>query len=108
MITRFPRRSPRRGRTATPGHTGSGLGLLQVAEEIATWVQHQHIALAREAFAIGAQAAAIYSKAYGMDQEFYSFYRSLRAYRESFADKRDVLVLDPKSDFFRYLEKSKP
>jgi membrane protease subunit HflC len=55
-----------------------------------------------------AQAAAIYSKAYGMDQEFYSFYRSLRAYRESFADKRDVLVLDPKSDFFRYLEKSKP
>ncbi len=55
-----------------------------------------------------AQAAAIYSQAYGMDQEFYSFYRSLRAYRESFADKRDVLVLDPSSDFFRYLEKSKP
>jgi membrane protease subunit HflC len=55
-----------------------------------------------------AQAAAIYSRAYGQDQEFYSFYRSLRAYRESFADKRDVLVLDPSSDFFRYLEKSKP
>ena len=55
-----------------------------------------------------AQAAAIYAQAYGMDQEFYSFYRSLRAYRESFADKRDVLVLDPSSDFFRYLEKSKP
>src|SRR3990167_7943088 len=55
-----------------------------------------------------AQAAAIFSKAYGMDQEFYSFYRSLRAYRESFSDKRDVLVLDPSSDFFRYLEKSKP
>ncbi|WP_439886451.1 protease modulator HflC [Pseudomonas sp. MBLB4123] len=54
-----------------------------------------------------AQAAAIYAQAYGQDQEFYSFYRSLRAYRESFADKRDVLVLDPKSDFFRYLEKSK-
>jgi membrane protease subunit HflC len=55
-----------------------------------------------------AQAAAIYSKAYGQDQEFYSFYRSLNAYRESFSDKRDVLVLDPSSDFFRYLEKSKP
>jgi modulator of FtsH protease HflC len=55
-----------------------------------------------------AQAAAIYAKAYGQDQEFYSFYRSLRAYRESFAEKSDVLVLDPKSDFFRYLEKSKP
>ncbi len=55
-----------------------------------------------------AKASAIYAQAYGMDQEFYAFYRSLRAYRESFADKRDVLVLDPSSDFFRYLEKSKP
>jgi len=55
-----------------------------------------------------ASASAIYAKAYGQDQEFYGFYRSLRAYRESFADKRDVLVLDPSSDFFRYLEKFKP
>lgn len=55
-----------------------------------------------------AEAAAIYARAYGQDQEFYAFYRSLRAYRESFADKRDVLVLDPGSDFFRYLEKAKP
>ena len=54
-----------------------------------------------------AQAAAIYAKAYGQDQEFYAFYRSLRAYRESFANKTDVMVLDPSSDFFRYLEKSK-
>ena len=55
-----------------------------------------------------AQAASIYANAFGQDQEFYSFYRSLQAYRESFADKRDVLVLDPGSDFFRYLEKSRP
>lgn len=55
-----------------------------------------------------ALAAAIYAKAYGMDQEFYAFYRSLRAYRESFASKSDVLVLDPSSEFFRYLQKSKP
>jgi len=55
-----------------------------------------------------AKAAAIYSEAYAQDQEFYGFYRSLRAYRESFANKSDVLVLDPSSDFFRYLEKSKP
>ncbi|WP_286786544.1 MULTISPECIES: protease modulator HflC [Pseudomonas] len=55
-----------------------------------------------------AKASAIYSQAYGQDQEFYGFYRSLRAYRESFANKSDVLVLDPSSDFFRYLEKSKP
>ncbi|MDZ4193981.1 MAG: protease modulator HflC [Pseudomonas sp.] len=55
-----------------------------------------------------AQAASIYANAFGQDQEFYSFYRSLQAYRESFADKRDVLVLVPGSDFFRYLEKSRP
>ncbi|MCQ3971627.1 protease modulator HflC, partial [Klebsiella pneumoniae] len=47
-----------------------------------------------------------YAAAYGQDQEFYAFHRSLQAYRESFSSKEDVLVLDPKSDFFRYLEKS--
>ncbi|MCY1183249.1 Modulator of FtsH protease HflC [compost metagenome] len=55
-----------------------------------------------------AQAAAIYAKAYGQDQEFYAFYRSLRAYRESFANKSDVLVLDPSSEFFRFMDKFKP
>lgn len=54
-----------------------------------------------------AQAAAIYSDAYGQDQEFYAFYRSLKAYRESFSSKGDVLVLDPDSDFFRYLQQAK-
>ena len=54
-----------------------------------------------------ARAAAIYAAAYDQDPEFYSFYRSLQAYRESFANKQDVLVLDPKSEFFRYLEKSR-
>ncbi|AGK13583.1 membrane bound protease regulator HflC [Azotobacter vinelandii CA] len=55
-----------------------------------------------------ARAADIYARAYGQDQEFYSFYRSLQAYRSSFADKKDVLVLDPKSEFFRYLEQANP
>ncbi|CAD5379793.1 Protein HflC [Pseudomonas sp. OF001] len=55
-----------------------------------------------------AQAAAIYAKAYSQDPEFYAFHRSLQAYRESFAGKRDVMVLDPKGDFFRYLEQVKP
>ncbi|PVZ09697.1 MULTISPECIES: protease modulator HflC [unclassified Pseudomonas] len=55
-----------------------------------------------------AQAAAIYSKAYSQDPEFYGFYRSLQAYRDSFTSKSDVLVLDPKSEFFRYMEKAKP
>ncbi|MFC0711880.1 protease modulator HflC [Azorhizophilus paspali] len=55
-----------------------------------------------------ARAADVYAQAYRQDQEFYAFYRSLQAYRSSFADKRDVLVLDPKSEFFRYLEQANP
>lgn len=54
-----------------------------------------------------ARAAAIYAAAYEQDAEFYAFHRSLQAYRESFTSKQDVLVLDPKSDFFRYLQKSR-
>jgi membrane protease subunit HflC len=53
-----------------------------------------------------AKAAAIYAKAYGQDQEFYAFHRSLQAYRESFSNKGDVMVLDPGSEFFRYLDKT--
>jgi membrane protease subunit HflC len=48
-----------------------------------------------------AKASAIYAKAYGQDPEFYRFYRSLLAYRESMRG-RDVLVLEPDSEFFRY------
>ena len=55
-----------------------------------------------------AEAAAIYAKAYTQDREFYEFYRSLQAYRDSFSSKSDVLVLDPNSEFFRYFEKVKP
>ncbi|HCV39919.1 MAG TPA: protease modulator HflC, partial [Pseudomonas sp.] len=55
-----------------------------------------------------AQAAAIYAKAYTQDADFYAFYRSLQAYRESFSSKSDVLVLDAKNEFFRFLDKSKP
>ncbi|OEC46420.1 HflC protein [Pseudomonas sp. 1D4] len=54
-----------------------------------------------------AQAAAIYAKAYSQEPEFYSFYRSLQAYRESFAKKSDVMVLDPNSEFFQFLNKAK-
>ena len=50
-----------------------------------------------------AQAAAIYADAYGEDEEFYAFYRRMRAYEESFSNKGDILLVDPKSDFFRYL-----
>lgn len=51
-----------------------------------------------------ARAAEIYAEAYGRDAEFYGFYRSLEAYRRSFADGSGVLVLDPDSEFFRYFE----
>lgn len=51
-----------------------------------------------------AQATAIYSEAFGQNPEFYSFVRSLKAYKESMANKSDLLVLDPSSDFFRYLK----
>lgn len=50
-----------------------------------------------------ALAAAIYAKAYEADPEFYAFTRSLKAYEQSFDRQQDILVLDPKSDFFRYL-----
>lgn len=54
-----------------------------------------------------AQAAAIYSKAYNKDPEFYAFYRSLDAYRSSFASEGDLLVLQPDSEFFKYFKKAK-
>ena len=51
-----------------------------------------------------AQAARIYAEAYGRNPEFYSFYRSLEAYRASLRNKSDVMVLEPNSDFFKYLK----
>jgi membrane protease subunit HflC len=54
-----------------------------------------------------AESAATYAKAYGKNPEFYSFYRSLKAYRETFAGGQDVLILDPESEFFRYFKQSR-
>ena len=51
-----------------------------------------------------AVAAEIYANAFNQDQEFYTFYRSIAAYKSSFAGKEDLLVIDPESDFFRYLK----
>lgn len=51
-----------------------------------------------------ARAAATYAQAFQQNPEFYSFYRSLEAYRQSLKSKSDVLVLDPSSDFFKYLK----
>ncbi len=49
-----------------------------------------------------AEAARIYAQAYGKDAEFYGFWRSLQAYRQSFRSKDGVLVLDRDSEFFKY------
>jgi membrane protease subunit HflC len=50
-----------------------------------------------------AQSAKIYAEAFSKDTEFYSFLRSMDAYKNSFNSKQDVLILEPDSDFFRYL-----
>jgi len=53
-----------------------------------------------------ARSAAIYARAYEQNPEFYAFYRSLEAYQASFRGKNDVLVLEPSSEFFKYLRSS--
>jgi membrane protease subunit HflC len=50
-----------------------------------------------------ARAAAIYAQAFSQNPEFYSFYRSMEAYKASFRSKADLLLLEPNSDFFKYL-----
>jgi len=50
-----------------------------------------------------ARATAIYARAYEQNPEFYAFYRSLEAYKASFRGRNDVLVLEPSSEFFKYL-----
>ena len=49
-----------------------------------------------------AKAAEVYAKAYQQDAEFYSFYRSLNAYRNTIGKNGDIMVLEPNSEFFRY------
>ena len=51
-----------------------------------------------------ASASRIYAEAFSKNQDFYDFFRSLEAYRKSFKGKDDILVLDPDSDFFKFLK----
>ncbi len=55
-----------------------------------------------------AKATAIYAKAYGANPEFYSFYRSMEAYRATFRSRSDLMVIDPSSDYFRYFKAPNP
>jgi membrane protease subunit HflC len=54
-----------------------------------------------------AKASEIYSQSYNRNPEFYAFYRSQEAYKNSFKSKSDVMVLDPNSDFFKYMKSPK-
>ena len=54
-----------------------------------------------------AQATEVYAAAFNKDEEFYSFYRSLNAYQNSFNQGNDILLVEPNSDFFKYFNKSK-
>ena len=51
-----------------------------------------------------ARASVLYAAAFGRNPEFYAFYRSLEAYKQSFKNKGDVMVLDPSSVFFKYMK----
>jgi membrane protease subunit HflC len=53
-----------------------------------------------------AKSTGIYARAYEQNAEFYAFYRSLEAYKASFRGRNDVLVLEPSSEFFKYLRSS--
>jgi membrane protease subunit HflC len=53
-----------------------------------------------------AKAAAIYAQAFGQNPEFFAFYRSMDAYRNVFKSKSDVMIIEPNSDFFKYLKNS--
>jgi len=54
-----------------------------------------------------AQSAASYAEAFGQDPEFAEFYRSLKAYRESFKNSSDLIVTDPSSDFFNFFQSNR-
>ena len=53
-----------------------------------------------------ALSAKTYADSYNQDKEFYSFYRSMRAYQTSFGNNQDIILLGPESDFFKYFKKS--
>ncbi len=54
-----------------------------------------------------ATAAEIYAKAYNKDKEFYSFHRSLQAYKESFNRGNNMMLLEPEGEFFKYFNGSR-
>lgn len=88
----------------------------EVAEKIRAEAERKREILLAEAYRDAerirgegdATATATYAKAFGQNREFYRLYRSLSAYKQSFQGKEDVLIVDPSSEFFRYLKKPIP
>ncbi|MCU7852440.1 MAG: protease modulator HflC [Candidatus Thiodiazotropha sp. (ex Monitilora ramsayi)] len=87
----------------------------EAAEKIRANADRERVVIVADAYREAEQqrgagdgkAAETYAKAYNQDSEFYAFYRSLNAYKNSFSDRGDVMVLQPDSDFFRYLKSQK-
>ena len=87
----------------------------EAAEKIRANADRERVVLVANAYRESEQlrgegdgkAAETYANAYKQDSEFYAFYRSLNAYKNSFNDTGDVMVLEPDSDFFRYLKDQK-
>ncbi|KON80973.1 protease modulator HflC [Azoarcus sp. PA01] len=85
-----------------------------IAEKIRADADRQREVIIAEAYrdaqqakgAGDAKATSVYGEAYGQNPEFYSFYRSLEAYRQTFDSKNDLLVVDPSSEFFRFMKDS--
>ena len=86
---------------------------LELAEKIRADADREKVVIEADAYRQGefirgdgdAKAAEIYAEAYNQDPEFYAFSRRLKAYEASFSNKGDVLLVDPDSDYFRYLNK---
>ena len=87
----------------------------EIAEEIRANADKERTVILADAYKTAeiikgegdAEATSTYAKAFNKDPEFYEFTRSLSAYQSTFENKSDVLLIDPDSDFFKYLDSSK-
>ena len=88
----------------------------ELAQGIRADAERQTVVIAAEAYRDSeqlrgdgdAKSAAIYASAFSKDPEFYEFYRSINAYTKVFGNKSDMIVLDPNSEFFKYLKSKTP
>ena len=105
----FDRMRQERARTASELRAQGA----EAAEQIRAEADRQRTVTLAEAYreaekvrgAGDAEAARIYAEAYRKDPEFFSFYRSIQAYRRSLGKENDLLVLDKDSDFFQYMQR---